>query len=168
MPDSAYVKYSKSLAFRSVNGARDAAVLIRFGRDLYLESLGRDDAFFRDFGPYGAAFPKWIDACAAAHPDFAKLLHEDGRPIGLVALGLDDRGAGMGRVHHFYIEPGHRGQGFGGLLDDYARDVLSAAGAQRARLNVAAQNDRAIRFYEAQGWERCDKRGGLIFMETKL
>ncbi len=168
MAGEAYVKYSKSLTFRRVLPERDARLLIRWGRDLYKQSLGREDAFYRDYGRYGGSFPIWIASCAAANPSFAKFLVEDGREIGLAVLGLDETNAEVGRVHHFYVATTHRGQGFGGLLDDYSRDVLADAGARRARLNVAAGNARAIRFYEAQGWEETQRRGGLIFMETKL
>ena len=67
--------------------------------------------------------------------------------------------------------PSHRGQGFGGLLDDYARATLRNAGCRRARLNVTPVNARAIRFYQAQGWEKAQSaRGasGLINMEVAL
>ncbi len=168
MADETYVRYSKALKFRRVDAQNDAALLIRFGRDLYRRSLGREDPFYRDYGRYGVNFPVWIGTCAATNPDFAKFLLEDGEEIGLVVLGLDDRDPGVGRVHHFYITPDHRGQGFGGLLDDYARDILKDAGARLARLNVTARNRRAIRFYQAQGWAEKARRGGLIFMETRL
>lgn len=168
MSSKAYTKYAKALSFRRVMPERDARLLIQYGRDLYRASLGREDAFYRDYGQYGANFPVWIAACAAANPAFVKFLMEDGKEIGLAVLGHDDRDPLVGRVHHFYMAPSHRGQGFGGLLDDFARDVLTDAGVRVARLNVAARNDRAIRFYLAQGWGEKYRRGGLIFMETKL
>ncbi len=168
MPDETYTKYSKALAFRRIAAERDAALLIRFGRDLYRASLGREDAFYRDYGRYGVNFPTWIASCTAASPAFAQFLEEDGEAIGLVVLGCDERDPSIGRVHHFYIRPDHRGQGFGGVLDDYARDALKDAGASLARLNVTARNARAIRFYQGQGWEEKARRGGLIFMETRL
>ncbi|MHA7871355.1 MAG: GNAT family N-acetyltransferase, partial [Hyphococcus sp.] len=75
-----------------------------------------------------------------------------------------------GHVHHFYVKPTHRGQGFGGLLDDYARETLRRAGSVRARLNVTARNARAIRFYLAQGWEDIGAPPGsaLRFMQVAL
>ena len=167
MSDGAYIGYSKKLAFRSATPA-DARLLIRFGRDLYFNSLGSEDAFFRDFGANGARFPDWVRACGATNAAFAQILVEDMAEIGLVVLGCDERDGDIGRVHHFYITPDHRGQGFGGLLDDYARTTLADAGARRARLNVGAGNARAIRFYDAQGWRETVRRGGLIFMETTL
>lgn len=168
MTDEGYVKYAKSLSFRQVEPERDAALLIRFGRDLYRQSLGREDAFYRDYGRYGANFPVWIDACLRQDSAFAKILVEDGQEIALAVLGIDENDPMVGRVHHFYVTHTHRGQGFGGILDDYARDTLRARGCRLARLNVAGQNQRAIRFYEAQGWTESHRRGGLIWMETKL
>lgn len=168
MADETYARYSKSLSFRSIDPKRDAATLVRFGRDLYRESLGREDAFFRDYGRYGAGFVEWIAACSEKNDSSAKILDEDGADIGLVALGVDERASSVGRVHYFYVTPDHRGQGFGGVLDDYARDTLKAAGAATARLNVTARNKRALRFYKGQGWKEKARRGGLIFMEARL
>lgn len=168
MAGEVYVKYSKKLGFRRARPAADADLLIAFARDLYRESLGHDGAFFRDFGPRGARFPVWIATCAAAHPDFAAFLAEEGEDIGLVVLGLDERDPRLGRAHHFYVAPDWRGQGFGGLLDDYARATLKAAGCARARVNVAAGNARAVRFYRAQGWRAIGRTRGLVWMEVAL
>lgn len=170
MPDGAPYRYAETLCFRPVDPAADGAALIAFGRDLYVESLGNARAFERDYGASGAGFPRWIGGCAAAGPGFAALLAENGEAIGLVALGRDARAPSLGRVHHFYVVPSHRGRGFGGLLDDYARETLRAAGCARARLNVTARNARALRFYAAQGWADTapERRSALRFMEVAL
>ncbi|MEM8772282.1 MAG: GNAT family N-acetyltransferase [Pseudomonadota bacterium] len=168
MAGESSIRYNKKLAFRTARPVADAALLIRFGRDLYKESVGREDAFYRDYGRYGASFPLWIANCLSRDPSFAALLTEDGREIGLIVIGMDERDETLGRVHQLYVTPSHRGQGFGGLLDDYARDILSALGARRARLNVAVGNARAIRFYKALGWEEMTRRGGLLWLETRL
>ncbi len=170
MPESAPHRYVETLSFRPIDPHADARSLIQFGRDLYIESLGDARVFERDYGSRGARFPQWIASCAAAAPDFASVLIENGAPIGLVVLGRDPREPALGRVHHFYVVPSHRGQGFGGLLDDYARDVLKRAGCKRARLNVAAGNARAIRFYAAQGWSELRRRGHSVlrYMEVAL
>lgn len=168
MPDDIGHKYAKVLAFRPVRPLDDASILIAFGRDLYRESLASDVEFQRDYGAYGQKFPLWIAACAAADPGFAALLTENGEAIGLVVLGITGRKA-LGHVHHFYIVPERRGQGFGGLLDDYARRMLGRAGASRAQLNVTPRNDRAIRFYLAQGWQKAPRAANrLINMEVAL
>ena len=168
MSDSAPYKYAKTLAFRAVDPVADAATLIAFGRDLYVESVGGDGAFRRDYGRRGEGFPAWIGRCARADPAFAALLTEDALPIGLIVLGAEPRDGDIGHVHHLYVAPAHRGQGFGGLLDDYARETLKAAGCARARLNVAGRNARALRFYAAQGWTEAGRRRGLVWMELAL
>ncbi|MGE0409870.1 MAG: N-acetyltransferase family protein [Amphiplicatus sp.] len=168
MADGAPYKYASSLAFRAVDPYTDGRRLIAFGRDLYVESLGDARGFERDYGPGGARFPAWIASCASR--GLAAFLTEDGRPIGLVVLGLDERDPALGRVHHFYVVPSHRGRGFGGLLDDYARAALAQAGRRRARLNVTARNRRARRFYKAQGWVDIGPSGeaALRFLEVAL
>ncbi len=168
MPDDEGHKYAQALAFRPACPRGDASRLIAFARDLYVESLGSDTEFRRDYGAHGQKFPLWVAACAATDPDFAALLTENGMAIGLVVLGLSRRKA-LGHVHHFYIAPERRGQGFGGLLDNYARRVLGRAGASRARLNVTPRNERAIRFYLAQGWQKTPRAASrLINMEVAL
>ncbi len=168
MPDSARDKYAKALAFRPACPQGDASILIAFARDLYRESLGSDAGFWHDYGACGEKFPLWIAACAAADPGFAAMLTENGAAIGLVVLGMSRRKA-LGHVHHFYVVPERRGQGFGGLLDEYARRTLGRAGASRARLNVAPRNERAIRFYLAQGWQKTPRTASrLINMEVAL
>jgi GNAT superfamily N-acetyltransferase len=142
----------------------------RFGRDLYIESIGDDAAFRRDYGAKGELFPKWIASCAAADPAFASFLTENAVPIGLVVVGADPTDKAVGHVHHFYVRPSHRGRGFGGLLDDYARETLRRAGYKTARLNVTARNERALRFYVAQGWRELpgSPRARLRYMEIAL
>jgi len=169
MSGAAY-KYTKMLDFRAVNPVRDAATLIAFGRDLYAASLGNDTQFFREYGVYGERFPRWIAGCGAENRDFAAFLTEDGVEIGMAVLGGEAGERGVGHVHHFYVTPSHRGQGFGGLLDDYARATLRGAGFSRARLNVTARNARAMRFYIAQGWREINPkaRAPLRFLEVAL
>ena len=170
MSDAAPYRYAKQLAFRPVDLARDAKTLIGFGLDLYIESLGTDAGFRRDFGTRGEKFPYWVASCGKLHPGFSSVLTEDDKSIGLVVLGEDRRHKNVGHVHHFYVVPSHRGQGFGGVLDDYARTALRDAGYEKARLNVAARNARALRFYRAQGWTELQARkpGLLRYMEVSL
>ena len=162
-------RYAKTIDFRRIDPLKDAKTLVTFGRGLYRESLGSEYQFRREFGQFGQRFPLWIAACAASYPDFAVFLTEDQRPIGMAVLGADRRDQSCGHVHHFFVLGSHRGQGFGGLLDDYARHMLKSTGYKRARLNVTAQNRRAIRFYLAQGWRDVGgSMSGLRNMEVRL
>lgn len=166
MSNSAPYKYAKALAFRAVMPAKDASLLIAFGRDLFIESVGNSHSFYQTYGAHGQRFPLWIAACAAPDLRYAAFLEEDQQPIGFVVMGANGE---TGHVHHLYVAPGYRGQGFGGLLDDYARDTLKSAGCSRAGLNVTEQNDRAIRFYNAQGWHEIASPGSsLRHMEVSL
>ena len=169
MTDAAPYRYAKKLAFRRVNSAYDAPILIAFGRDLYKASLGDDKSFFRDFGADGARFPLWIATCAM-RPGYASFLMEDNQEIGLIVLGADKNARSVGHIHHLYVAPTHRGQGFGGVLEDYARSTLRRDGYLKAALNVTRTNERAQRFYTALGWiEVSSKRSEkLIFLETDL
>lgn len=170
MSDRRAYRYANSLSFRSPQAGADDEALTAFGRDLYIQSLGNDVAFRRDYGPRGERFPHWIASCAATCPGFAALLLEDGAPIGLVAMGLDSNARRVGHVHHIYVVPTHRGRGFGGLLDDYARKTLLEAGCVKARLNVTLRNRRALRFYAAQGWRDVEARQDALLrvMEVAL
>ncbi|MEM9014194.1 MAG: GNAT family N-acetyltransferase [Pseudomonadota bacterium] len=155
---------------RPIRPLRDASVLIEFGRDLYRESLGTDSRFFRDYGRRGQVFPFWIAQCAGRHRDFATMLESGGAPIGMAVLGENSREAEFGQLHHLYVAPDWRGQGFGGLLEDHARETLSMAGFARARLNVTTRNARARRFYAALGWREtgASQNGALRYMEVDL
>ncbi len=174
MANSARDKYASVVGFRPVRPLADARTLIGYGRDLYIESLGSEHEFRRSYGVYGQRFPMWIAACAARDPAFAVFLIKEGSPIGLAAMGVSHRqgpkGLVYGHVHHFYVGPAHRGRGYGGLLDDYARETLQKAGCMRAQLNVTRTNTRAIRFYLAQGWQdvSAPSRSTLRQMEVAL
>ena len=170
MSNAAPYRHAGALAIRPVDAIADARTLVAFGRDLYLESLGDETKFQRDYGRRGQKFPFWIASCAARNPDFAAFLTVDETPIGFTVVGADMRDRRYGHVHHFYVAPDYRGRGYGGLLDDYARETLASAGYGHARLNVTTRNARAIRFYVAQGWRDIggSKNGALRFMETPL
>ena len=169
MSGAAPYHYARKIAFRPIDATVDAQDLIDFGRGLYAASLGDEAYFHRDFGERGQRFPFWIAACAAADPAFAVFLTEDDDIIGMAVLGADRRQNNVGHVHHFFVAASHRGQGFGGLLDDYARATLRRVGFVRARLNVTRSNARALRFYLAQGWSDVGAaRSGLRLMEVAL
>ncbi|GJL93629.1 MAG: hypothetical protein DHS20C05_00340 [Hyphococcus sp.] len=173
MGNSAPYQFANTLRFRPVRPLADANRLIRYGRDLYVESLGTDAEFCRDYGVYGQRFPMWIAACAARDPALAVFLLKEGAPVGFAAMGVARDRQGLkapttGLVHHFYVDPSCRGQGYGGLLDDYARAKLKSAGCSFARLNVTKSNARAIRFYLAQGWRDIGAPSGSILRHMEL
>lgn len=168
--DAAPYRYAQDLALRPIDPFADNRVLTAFGRGLYRESTGDDAAFMRAYGLIGERFAQWIAFCGMTNPAFASFLTENRRPIGMAVMGLDQRDPSLGRLHHLYMIASRRGQGFGGLLDDYVRETLRRAGATRIVLNVAAGNARAIRFYDAQGWADAgaSRDGALRYMRVAL
>ncbi|MEM9704464.1 MAG: GNAT family N-acetyltransferase [Pseudomonadota bacterium] len=152
MTETAPQLFRRNIAFRPASPDADRRTLIAFGAGLYIASTGSTAAFYRDYGPYGVRFPVWIARCADRDPGFAAIMTHENQDIGFVVLGADAKNPAIGCVHHLYVREDRRGYGFGGVLDDYARDALRAAGYDEAMLNVTPINARAIRFYEAQGW----------------
>ncbi len=88
-----------------------------------------------------------------------------GRPLTVVAVeqgvicGFATTGPSRDRdvrdareVLALYVDPDHWGSGVGRLLIDGARSRLGREGASEAVLWVLAGNERARRFYRADGW----------------
>lgn len=55
-------------------------------------------------------------------------------------------------LRELFVEPAGQGRGIGSLLLHVAEREIAARGHAEARLNVAAPNARARRFYAAHGW----------------
>lgn len=79
---------------------------------------------------------------------------DDDRVVGFVTVGRcrDDGTPGHGEVWSMYVDPGCWGVGVGRGLIAAAREALSDNHFERAVLWVLAQNSRARRFYERDGW----------------
>ena len=58
-------------------------------------------------------------------------------------------------LDQFYVAPDLIGTGVAGQLIGLAEDALRARGVREAYLIASVGNDRAIRFYEKQGWRNC-------------
>jgi mycothiol synthase len=84
------------------------------------------------------------------------LLHEGGRPVGVVCGMRDasDEAEGpMLEIGPLAVLPGHQGRGFGTLLLRHAvRDGAERAGLSKAVLSVNAENDPAIGLYLREGF----------------
>jgi ribosomal protein S18 acetylase RimI-like enzyme len=73
---------------------------------------------------------------------------------GFVTTGpsRDLDGAGAGELLALYVDPLSWGLGVGRRLMEHARAQLSGMGFRLATLGVLVGNDRALRFYRADGW----------------
>ena len=85
----------------------------------------------------------------------------DGRVVGFASSGqyrmtaVDgdlDEPQTIGELYGFYVHPDSWGTGVANELHDHAIDALRADGWVRLKLWVLADNARARRFYERQGW----------------
>jgi len=79
--------------------------------------------------------------------------HAGGRAVGMTRFGADPDDATRGHVFSLYVDPGAEGAGVGRALLARAAEELAARGFRSATLWVFAANERALRFYRANGWE---------------
>ena len=75
----------------------------------------------------------------------------DGSLVGFVRIVGEE-------LDQFYVAPALIGQGVAPPLMRAAEDLLRRKGVYRAFLVATEGNNRAIRFYEKQGWENCGRR----------
>ncbi len=85
-------------------------------------------------------------------PEATWLLMGPAGPCGTVQ-GMRER-SGLGSIQNIGILPGWRGRGLGEALLLQALHGFRHAGLGRARLEVTAQNDTAIRLYRRLGFRR--------------
>ena len=76
----------------------------------------------------------------------------DGSIAGWIRFGEDPEGSSDGYVHSLYVHPGANGQGTGRRLLEHAVAALEAAGHPAVTLWVFDANERARRFYAANGF----------------
>jgi len=88
-------------------------------------------------------------AADAAAPSFVAVV--DGRIVGVLNVGPARDGSSDGEVRILYVEPGRWGSGAGRRLMERAHEAL-AVDHDEAVLTVLADNPRARRFYERNGW----------------
>ncbi len=76
----------------------------------------------------------------------------DGSIAGWIRFGDDPEGSEDGYVHSLYVHPGANGRGTGRRLLEQAVETLEAAGRPAVTLWVFEDNERARRFYAANGF----------------
>ena len=80
----------------------------------------------------------------------------DAGVVGFVSASPDDGSAGLFHLGRLYVEPARWGEGIGRRLLAHAESGVAGRSGDRLRLGVMAENDRAVAFYEAAGYERVD------------
>ena len=97
--------------------------------------------------------PEAIGRYLARNPGLSLVAEEDDGLIGCVFCGHDGR---RGYLHHVVVVPSRRGQGIGRALVARALDGLAALGIYKTHLDVFADNDAAVAFWQHTGWQRRD------------
>jgi GNAT superfamily N-acetyltransferase len=93
---------------------------------------------------------QWRTSLARGEDVFVAL--EDGRVVAFASAGPSREHAPDGELYAIYALPDAWGTGAGPALMRAALDVLREHGFQAAVLTVLADNPRARRFYEREGW----------------
>jgi ribosomal protein S18 acetylase RimI-like enzyme len=95
----------------------------------------------------------WLGA--SPRPRSATFVVEDaGEVIGFGGVGPCRDEPADGELYSIYLHPSCWGRGVGRALLGRAEESLQASGFRSAILYVLEGNERAIRFYEAAGWEQ--------------
>jgi ribosomal protein S18 acetylase RimI-like enzyme len=141
-----------TLTFKPIDLRAAAALCVRFREDSFVVSFGHAEDFHEPDGRGAERYLAWVEARQALDPSFCTHVWLDGAIVGQLEFGPGGDEAAIGYVNLYYLVPEHRGQGWAKHLDDHVCTQLASRGFTSARLSVAASNQRAIRFYERQGW----------------
>jgi GNAT superfamily N-acetyltransferase len=138
-----------NVTFRPIDLERHFELCVRFLCDTFVCSYGSASEFDELGGAlaYLSSLRSSVSSFPAGHVHVFL-----GETIaGQLEMRLrPDRGDAM--VSLFYVVPEQRGTGLAAALHAYAVQVLRDHRVPTARLSVAPQNVRALRFYEKCGW----------------
>ncbi len=130
-----------------------------YGHAVPAETLARVDV--------GERAEMWKRFLAGANATFVGEL--DGEIRGFVNVGESRDDPGVGELFAIYVLPEAWGTGLATALIERGEEELRARGFTAATLNVLADNPRARRFYERQGWVRGDTfQGTFLSHEVEL
>ena len=139
------------LRFKPIDLKRHADTVRAFIRDTHLCSFGSMESFAGGDGRGEERFVERIRERLAIEPESCLHVWQTDQIIGQLHLGRFVDPA-IGYINLLYVRPECRGTGIAAAIEEYACESLQAHGFQSAYLSVTAQNHRAIRFYEKQGW----------------
>lgn len=84
------------------------------------------------------------------------------KPLGMIAYYCNDLKAGFIYISSIVVDPEARHNGVGERLVRSVIDHGKSLGFQRCRLEVAASNLEAVRFYHKLGFQWSDKQAGFM------
>jgi len=141
-----------ALRFEPIDLSRHADLCVRFRIDSYVCSLGSSEKFY-EHNETVQGYIDWLRKRMQELPGSCVHLWKGDGIIGQLEMGRYRTIPEMGYVNLYYLVPEARGTGISHRLDDYVRQFYSALALKQARLNVSPTNERAIRYYEKQGWQ---------------
>ncbi len=95
-----------------------------------------------------------FDRKMVVQPGGFLLAIEAGQIVGTVMAGFDGH---RGWIHHLAVHPDFRRTGLGRRLMESAEKVLAHAGCPKVNLQVRAENEEVISFYESIGYRIEDR-----------
>lgn len=148
---------SERLQFRPIDVSRHAELSVEYRRDSYVCSFGSDALFVEENGADGSGYLEWLKARVAHFPEGHVHAWLGSEIVGQIEMVI---GPTLGYINLFYLRPDARSRGFGSQLHDYAVALLQRHGIGVAGLSVSPTNERALRYYERNGWRDLGARAG--------
>lgn len=125
----------------------DRKTIIEFRRDAHLISFGNVDDFDED------KYLQFVQKGSSLQPDGFVFAIHNGKQIGQMEMHFKEKdNQKYGFINLFYLIPEYRGKGFSHHLNSYATNYFKENGCTHCLLRAEKNNQRAIRFYEKNGF----------------
>jgi ribosomal protein S18 acetylase RimI-like enzyme len=124
-----------------------AQVQVATWRAAYAHAFPAETLAAADAGERAERWRRWLGSETATF-----VAEVDGKICGFANVGASVDHPGEGELFSIYVLDAAWGTGLGTALIEAGEEELRARGFASATLNVLADNPRACRFYERQGW----------------
>ena len=96
------------------------------------------------------------------------LVEIDGKEAGFIAFYANDTATNTGFISMIVVHSPFQGLGIGSILMDLAISVCKLRGLTRLRLEVDVHNDRAMQFYERNGFSVLQNNGRSAILSKDI
>ncbi|MDR1736780.1 MAG: GNAT family N-acetyltransferase [Oscillospiraceae bacterium] len=142
--------------FRPADLSRDVDEVVRRHRDIWQTIY----ATARGFEPDKCE--EIVREMARSHPRGVQFAMCGGKSVGLLLLSLPKSTPDAGHIALFSLDKDYRGKGLGIQLLGEAISFFRQCGRSALKLNVWHKNERALRFYHANGFVKTGESDGLF------